>query len=265
MDHSLNFLKKINVESFFPKKYTFCTLVTNYQEYIEMIKSAKNSGFDSDDVEFIYFDNIVNNSYDGFNGINRAIREASGEYLIFCHQDVLFKYDGRDQLDKCLSELEIFDKRWGVAGNAGKNHTGQSKIRITDPNWENLKIGNFPEKVMGVDENFIVINRKYSFGCTTIMSGFHFYGIDLCQNAAIQGLSTYVIDFHLMHKSGGNLNESFYEARSSYIELQKNRKSSQIIWTICTKFFVSNNRFLNWIFGFDYFLNKKIKCDRLSK
>lgn len=265
MDKCLNFLKKINEDLFFSKKYTFCTLVTNHKEYLEMISSAKNSGFNTEDTEFIYFDNTQNNSYDGFSGINRAIRESNAEYLIFCHQDILFKYDDRQQLDKCLSELEILDEKWAVAGNAGKNYKGESKVRITDPNWKNLNVGSFPEKVMGVDENFIVINRKYSFGCSTNMSGFHLYGIDLCQNASILGLNTYVIDFHLMHKSGGDLNESFYNAKLEYFKLQKIRKSPQIIWTICTSFYVSNSRLLNWIFSFDYFFNKRVKFIKKNK
>lgn len=233
--------------------------MTDFHEYTEMIDSAKNKGFNTNDIEFLYFDNIGNNTFDGFNGINRAIREAKGEYLVFCHQDILFEFDNREKLDKCMLELESLDSNWSVAGNAGKNHMGDSKVRITDPNWENLSLGKFPERVMGVDENFIIINRKHSFGCSTNMSGFHLYGIDLCQNAASLGLNTYVVDFHLRHKSGGNLSKEFFESALKYRELQIKRKIPQIVWTICTRFYVSNNRVLNWLYSYDYFLDKKNK------
>lgn len=104
---------KIEADFFFEKKFTFCTLVTRFDEYIEMVESAKKAGFD-DDIEYIYFDNEESNQFDGYSGINRALKVAQGEYLIFCHQDILFNYDQRPQLEKCLHELEGKDPNWVI-------------------------------------------------------------------------------------------------------------------------------------------------------
>lgn len=245
----------------FSYKFTFCTLVTKYDEYKEMVLSAKKVGFDGEDVEFLYFDNFNSNGFDGFNGINRAIKEARGEYLIFCHQDILFNYDDRKNLENCIQELEEIDSRWAVAGNAGVREDGRAIMRITDPNNINVQRGGFPGEVVSLDENFLVINRKQSISCSTYLSGFHLYGTDICQNAIDMGLKSYVINFHLLHKSPGNIDDSFYKSREKFINFYNKRKKPKLIWTMCTVFYISNNKLINFLYKFNFVikLNKKIK------
>lgn len=248
--------KKIEDKLIFSYKFTFCTLVTRRDEYNEMVLSAKKAGFDDEDVEFLYFDNFQSNKFDGFSGINAALRVSNGEYLIFCHQDILFNYDKKDKLEQCLQELEELDSKWAIAGNAGIRNDGKAIMRISDPNHNNLKRGNFPEKVISLDENFIVINRKLNVSCSYGLSGFHLYGTDLCQNALDLGLNSYVIDFHLLHKSGGNVDENFYKSRSEFIKFYENRVQTKLIWTMCTAFIVSNFKFINSIINSDLMLKK---------
>lgn len=245
-----DFIRKIEGDLIFSKKYTFCTLMTRYDEYLEMVESAKLAGFDTDDVEFLFFDNKESNQFDGYSGINRALREAKGQFLIFCHQDVLFKYDRRDALDQRLQELEGIDCNWGVAGNAGKNENGNTYIRISDPLFSDLKYGEFPEQVMSLDENFLIINRKYNLSTTEfILKGFHLYAIDLCQNARNLGLKSYVIDFHLYHKSPGKVDQSYFNAQNAYINMQYFRKKSQFFWAMCSHFYVSSSPIKNIFFN----------------
>lgn len=233
----------------FAKKYTFCTLVTDFGEYIQIVDSAKTAGFDGDDVEFLYFDNQKNNQFDGYNGINRALQEAQGEYLIFCHQDILFHDDKRTTLDACLSELETLDKNWAVAGNAGKDNSCQFYARISDPNMQNIHNGILPAKVMSLDENFMILNRKHRFATSSqALSGFHLYALDLCQNAYALGLSCYVINFHLLHKSGGKMSQSYYDAQNNYIALQQKRKAINDFFPLCSNFYVSSSQIKNMLF-----------------
>ena len=74
---------KIEDDLIYTKIFSFCTLVTRLDEYMEMVESAQGAGFDGEDVEFLYFDNREINKYDGYSAINRAIKEAKGKYLIF--------------------------------------------------------------------------------------------------------------------------------------------------------------------------------------
>ncbi len=254
LNEMLNPVNEINILNEFQKKFTFCTLVTNEKEYLQMVESAQNIGFVGEDVEFIYFNNKKDNCFDGYSGVNHAIRNANGEYLIFCHQDLLFKYDDRADLELCLQELAQLDPNWALAGNAGRDGAGLAFVRITDPHGVDQRYGTFPHEVISLDENFIIINRKKNIACTASLSGFHFYGTDLCQNAKILGLKSYVIDFHLHHKSGGKIDENYKLAKESYIELQCNRKKSQFYSTSCSNFFVSSNKMLNYIFNKKFFL-----------
>lgn len=238
------------------KDISFFTLVTRLDEYREMVDSAGNMGFTNTD--FFYFANKKSNDFDGFSGINYAIKHCTSEYLIFCHQDIIFNHDTKDILLDRIKELEQIDPNWAVVGNAGVTAKGKVILKITDPHGENQTKGPFPTQVMSVDENFIVINTKHNLSCSTHMKGFHLYGLDLCQNAAHLGLKSYVIDFHLTHKSKGNIDQSFFNSRDQYTQLQVNRKKSQIFFTTCTKFFVSQSSLTNLI------LNNKIVLKLLT-
>lgn len=240
----------ITTELSFKRTYTFCTLVTNYDEYMEMVTSAQSKGFQGDDVEFLYFDNQDGNIADGYSGINTVLKKAQGKYLIFCHQDIIFFDNDRAKLDSCLLELDKFDKNWAVAGNAGKTQCGDLKIRITEPRMKNYAIGDFPERVISLDENFLILNRNHSLHTSfPRLSGFHLYALDLCQNAISSGLNCYVIDFHLLHKSTGKLNQSYFAIEVKYKTIQYQRKQAQDFFAVCGHFYVSNFRFLNYLFN----------------
>lgn len=232
--------------------FQFFTLMTRFDEYQEMVNSAKKAGFV--DCEFLYFNNKESNEFDGFSGINYAIKNCTSKYLIFCHQDILFNYDTKKDLVKKIKELEELDPDWAVIGNAGVNQHGKVVIKITDPHGENQTKGPFPSQVMSVDENFIIINTKHNFGCSMNLKGFHLYGLDLCQNADYLGLKSYVLDFHLYHKSKGNIDKSFFESRDYYINVQKKRKRIQFFFTTCTRFVVTPFSFINSVLKNKFFL-----------
>jgi hypothetical protein len=250
--------KKINFE----KEISFCTLVTRFDEYQEMVDSAINAGFNDEKIEFLYFDNLNDNFYDGFSGINRALLTAKGRYLVYCHQDVIFKYDGYKQLLEKLQELNALDENWAIAGNAGKDKNGNFAVMISDPNGERQRLGKFPNQVISLDENFMVINQEKIIGASCNLQGFHLYGIDLCQNAINLGMNCYVIDFHLYHKSAGTIDEKFYRSQKKYIEMLSKRKKNQFLATTCTNFFVTKNTLFNSILNSFIFLKVFCYCKR---
>lgn len=250
-------MKEVSLNSKNDLEFSLFTLVTRFDEYQEMVASAKNAGF-LEGVDYFYFDNKNKNDYDGFSGINHAIKICEAKYLIFCHQDILFNYDTKQDLIRKIKEVEKIDLNWGVIGNAGRTKVGKPIIKITDPHADNQTQGPFPSQVMSVDENFMIINMRNTLSCTTTLKGFHLYGLDLCQNANYLGLKNYVIDFHLTHKSKGNIDESFFKSRKDYIDLQQKRNSSKMYYTTCTRFCVTSSKILNRI------LNKKISLRLIS-
>ena len=184
-------------------EFSVCTLVTEKEQYREMLTSFGKAGFGSDRCEYIYIDNSNSNKLDAYSGINRFFRVAQGQYVIVCHQDVRLEFDNIDDLERIIAEMSEFDASWAVLGNAGGSAPGEKAIRITDPFYgKDAKIGEFPVKVSSVDENFILVRKDAGIGISRDMSGFHMYGTDLCQIACILGYSAYVVDFHLRHICG---------------------------------------------------------------
>lgn len=257
-------LQCLNPQEEFSKRFSFCTLVTRYDEYLEMVDSAKQAGFSGPDVEFLYFDNKQSNQYDGYSGINKAIRMARGEYLLFCHQDILFKFDNRKKLEKLLIELNDTYPEWAIAGNAGKDKNGRVHMVISEPDKPNIRQGYIPSEVISLDENFLIINRKNNIACTTIFKGFHLYGVDLCENARRLGLKSYVIDFHLLHKSSGKVDPSYEELQKEYIKWWGQNNRSRFIWAMCSNFFISSNSIMRF-FGNQKNILNAVKSLRKKK
>jgi hypothetical protein len=188
--------------------YSICTLVNNHREYNQMVCSFRKKGFIEPRCEFLYIDNSRKNEHDGFSGLNLFLRAAKGKHIIICHQDIELINDDIDKLDDRLSELDKIDQKWAVAGNAGgkyKSNLGELAIRITDPHGADVSRGPFPSRVTSLDENFILVKAGANLALSGNLSGFHLYATDLCIIASILGYNTYVIDFHLNHKSPGKL------------------------------------------------------------
>ena len=185
------------------KRFTIATLVNNRTHYDEMRGSFEAGGFDRASCEYIFVDNTGPQQTCAYRGLDRLLSEAKGDYVILCHQDVRIVDDGRAELEARLEQLETLDPAWAVAGNAGGIAPGRLAIRITDPHGANRHVGALPAKVMSLDENLMIVKRSARLSFSRDLSGFHFYGTDICLIADVLGHSAYVIDFHLEHLSGG--------------------------------------------------------------
>jgi hypothetical protein len=197
-------------------RYSIGTLVTSAEQYDAMRDSFTARGFDSGTCEFLYLDNRGPNQAGAYRGLNALLHAARGDYVILCHQDVRLLSDDIDTLDLRLTELSERDDDWALAGNAGGLAPGVLAHRISDPHGADRNSGNLPQRVMSLDENFIVVKRSARVGCSVNLEGFHFYGPDLCLNADMAGHSAWVIDFHLLHLSGGTKSLDFFAAEEAF-------------------------------------------------
>jgi hypothetical protein len=234
------------------KLFTVCSLVTDINEYQEMIASFQAAGFVDELCDFLYADNTAGNHQDGFTGINAFLTKAMGEYIILCHQDILLSYDRIEHLLECINEMSKIDSNWAILGNAGYQGLTKKAIRISDPYGANVSKGVLPMRVQSLDENFLVVRKSANLSISHDLSGFHFYGTDLCILADILGYSAYVIDFHLYHKSGGTCNESFFDAKKRLITKYQRVLENKVIRTTCSPLFLSSSKCLNFL------CNKKI-------
>jgi hypothetical protein len=227
-----------------PVKYSVCSLVSNLEEYLEMVNSYQQAGFTDALCEFLYVDNTRGNKYDAYAGLNKLMARAGGQYLILSHQDVLIRFDTEADLSRRIADMDLLDPQWGVLANAGFADLKRQFKRISHLH-ETLNAGPFPHPVQSVDENFILLKKSAGLLFSPDLSGFHLYGTDICLAAAQKGYSCYVIDFHLLHKSTGNMNESFFKAREAFIQKHGASLSPRYIRTPCTIMFLSGSPLLN--------------------
>lgn len=226
--------------------FSVCTLVTNWEEYKTMVDSYKKASFSDEICEFLYINNTQGNQYDAYTGLNQLMAKASGQYIILSHQDTEAIYDDAEQLQRCIREINQIDPRWAVLANAGSADIKRLYKRISHPH-DTWNTGPFPQRVNAVDENFILLKKAAHLSFSPDLTGFHFYGTDICLVAEQKEFTCYVIDFHLLHKSTGTLNESFFTARRAFIKKYSRNLSARYIRTTCTIMFISKNPFLNFL------------------
>jgi len=215
-------------------RYTIATLVNDPVQYAAMLASFRGGGFSTHDCEYLFIDNTTLEQVDAFRGLNALLNAARGTFVILCHQDVRLLSDGREALDARLAELEAQDPCWALAGNAGGTAPGRLAIRITDPHGANRTVGSLPARVTSLDENFIIVRADARLSFSRDLTGFHFYGADICLVADVLGWNAYVIDFHLLHLSAGNKTALFGEMEETFRAKWARALAPRWIQTTCS-------------------------------
>jgi len=239
--------RKIERNEVFEFEFSVCTLVTNMAEYLEMRNSFVEKGFTTDRCEYIYIDNIGENTFEAYAGLNRFLREAKGKYVILCHQDILLKDHGFDYLCARIKEIEKADAAWALLGNSGGINIKYRGLHIVNESGKEWHEPHLPLRTATLDENFIVVRKSANLGLSADLRGFHFYGTDICLIADILGYNCYVIDFKIIHKSDGVDDEKFYLLKRQLIKKYGRAFRSRFISTTITRFYISGNRLLNRI------------------
>lgn len=246
-----DFIKQIN-RPVYNYRYSVCTLVTRRAEYQEMLDTFIKAGFTTDICEYLIIDNSEANIMDAYEGINSFLQNAKGEYIIICHQDILLTETSTKRiLDQRITGISQIDPKWAILGNAGAiaRLYDRLAINIRYPDGTIVKKGKLPQQVCSLDENFIVVKNSANLSLSGDIGGYHLYGLDICNVARALGYTAYVVDFILIHKSRGNVDQSFNQTLSKvkekYIEFVKGR----YINTTIAKFYLSGSAFKNALFN----------------
>ena len=215
-------------------RYTIGTLVSDPLQYAAMRASFAGGGFSAASTEYLFIDNTQPVQTDAYRGLNALLNAARAPHIILCHQDVRLLKDGMAALDQRLSDLTSRDATWALAGNAGGVAPGRLALCITDPHGKAQRIGDLPARVMSLDENFIVMRRDTRLGFSHDLTGFHFYGADICLHASQMGTTAYVIDFHLEHLSPGKKGHDFAIAEAAFRAKWSRALSPRWLQTTCS-------------------------------
>ena len=202
--------------------FSVCSLVRDEWKYDRLRESFLRCGFTAATTEFLAADNRGGNRLDGYTWHKALLPEARGRYVIFCHDDVELIEEGAEHLLACLADLDRRDPSWLLAGVAGGQWRADAQklqlaLHISDPFGENRRRGQLPSRVETLDECFILMRRARPVLGSHDLSGFHFYGPDLCLQAELLGGSAYAIDFHLRHHGKGARGPDFRAARRAFI------------------------------------------------
>jgi hypothetical protein len=223
--------------------FSICTLVRDKHKYGCFLESLKKCGFINDIDEVLFLDNTASNLYDSFDAIKYFSEKSTNRYIMLVHEDVLFHCQRRVLISE-IERVRAIDSKVAIFGVAGVNkHPLNGVGHFISENG--IEYWGFAEKgkVNSLDECFIIIDRQSKITVSSNLSGFHFYGTDLCVNARLKGFNSYVIDFPVFHFSPGTLDRNFYQSRYDYLVHLKNIAYTEIVYTTCTSLYAGNDSF----------------------
>lgn len=213
-------------------EFSFCTLVTNTEQYRAMVGSMRRVGFDDSCAEYLYLDNREGSQGDGYTGLNRLANAARGRLVILCHQDLL-AVDGPDRLRAIVAEMDANAPDWAVLGNAGVRggerfyYLNEKAMVIAGPTRRP------PEPVASLDEDLLILRQDARLGFSHDLQGFHFYGTDLVTQAQLRGHSAHVVDFRVEHLGAGRIDQTFWDACARFEAKYRRALTPRAVATTC--------------------------------
>jgi len=223
-----------------------------------LVKSCESQHFKH---ELIILENQANQYRSAAQALNAGARQASGDILMFVHQDVEFsdpKFFGTlvDTLNSFKDQVII-----GVAGVKDGTGVITNITQSSDHRDAGDKKPVQPEEVQTLDEVLILLKRE-TFKSLTFdektCDDWHLYGVDLCLNAGAQGIKSYVVPVVMHHASSGRL--SYGYVRSFARLLRKYRRTYPFIYTTCAVSKTSFPRSVQYILGlwWDHVIKPKL-------
>jgi len=195
-----------------------------------------------EETQYLFIDNS-SNSFDAFNALSKFIKEAKGDMIVIIHDDIYMENLSSIILTDEIKRVCKNDGKAAVFGVAGISYNGLQGVgHFFDPSGRHF--WGFPNggRASSLDEFFLVIDRSKAVSLSDELHGFHFYGTDLCVNAAKKGLSSYVIDFPVLHKCNpGKITNEFFEARERFQHHLQKELRKGVIRTTCTLLYCGGN------------------------
>ncbi len=212
------------------------------------------------DYEFIAIDNTKNRFKSAAEALNYGSEEASGEILIYSHQDIWLKRT--DEIKRFSSAIE----RCQVGTIVGSQGVREPKKLY----YENLTSGKILEKkiiedfkedlyeVSCVDEGFFGMKKEtwdmLKFN-EELCDNWHLYCVEMCLHTRKLGNQVYVFPSQLHHFSKGTISLGYMNNLKRLCEVYRN--DFKYIWTTCYK--VRTNWFYINALYFAWCLNRKIR------
>ena len=136
---------------------------------------------------------------------NAGIRQSAGDVLVFAHQDVYLPLEWNRHLAAAVSQLSQSDPNWAVLGVFGITRDSKPQGYMYCTGLQKVLGQSFSQPVpcASLDEVVLVLRRSAGVAFDERLSGFHFYGTDICLEAQQRGLSSYIIPAFCIHNTQG--------------------------------------------------------------
>ena len=166
---------------------------------------------------------------------NSALDAAEHDIVVFVHQDVYFPDDWFANLAATVRQLHEDGISWGVLGSFGSSRAkpgGWGQVYTTGMGLHGNRAAR-PEPVETLDEIVLVLRKSSGLRFDAALPGFHFYGTDICLEAAAKGLRSYAIPGFCVHNTNQLLRLP-PEFRRCYRFVKRKWKAHLPIATACT-------------------------------
>jgi GT2 family glycosyltransferase len=162
-------------------------------------------------------------------GYNNGVKRASGDVLVFTHTDVTM-WAGSMLWDEMIKKVQLPDTGFvGVAGTTRLDESavwwqgyGTKRGAVAHRSNKQTYVSSFgPFGEVEVLDGVFLACRKDLFNDPWPWpedTGFHFYDIEMTLKASQLGFKNYVVPLPILHGSHGETKESWYQARSKFLE-----------------------------------------------
>jgi hypothetical protein len=145
---------------------------------------------------------------------NDAIDKCANDLMVFAHQDILLATNWVADLEQALRALEEIDPNWGVLGCYGEtlNDRGRGYILSGEQGILGKSFAQ-PEPVQTLDEIVLILRKSSGIRFDERLPHFHFYGTDICMEAARRDRRVYAISAFCVHNAAQTviLPKEFYQ------------------------------------------------------
>lgn len=187
--------------------------------------------------EFIGINNIRNEYSSAAKALNYGASHATGDVLVFSHQDILLKTQNELNRFACFISNASKGTIVGVAGalEKHKQNVGNYTSGIEINEVQIYKF-NSPMEVSCVDECFFGMTRAtyemHHFD-EILCDNWHLYAVEQCLYHRANGGKVYVFPLQVHHSSRGKINLKYMDGLIKLASCYRN--NFRYIWTTCYK------------------------------
>ncbi len=133
---------------------------------------------------------------------NDALDKSVTDLVVFAHQDLFFPENWIDRVIDSVNFLNATDPSWGVLGCFGVSAAGTHHGRIYSAGLGTIGTSiDQPTCIQTLDEIVLIMRKSSGLRFDNALSGFHFYGADICMQASERGMRSYAIPAFCVHNT----------------------------------------------------------------